>query len=427
VTPPTTAEIGPLRAVENLVPFEYYARLRELGDVVWDDDLNGWIVTSFDLVREITRRDEDIWERTYSLSSSSTHLGMTDAEWEWFIGAGSARASLFMITGRAHAAQHRWWMRAFSSRLLEQWRATLIGPCCREELDRFAGRGRTELVVEYAEPVASRTMAAMLGLPGDDRPWLARLINCFARRGALLARHEFNGAPDPAVQADAFAATHELHAAVLPYVRERRSGEGSDFISMVWREAPELFGDDYDEIDVFAAAMVMWAAGAGSTASGAKNTLYLVLQHPELHDRLRTDVRARRTFVEEAVRLYDLSSWKARYARLDVVLGGVPIKKGEKVLALTGAAHRDERHYTCPHEVDLDRPSPRDHFGFFAGARACPGQGLARLEIEEMLLALLERVPDVRLDPDAAPPQFKGLFRRDWEPLNVVFTPVAAG
>jgi cytochrome P450 len=420
----TSESVRSLTETEGVEPWDFCEHLRERGDIVWDDELSGWLVSSYELVREVGLRDDVDFERVTIPASGRMHLGMTEQEWEWFMGAGSTRASLFMISGPEHAAQHRWWMRALSPRVIEQWRMSLLEPICHEEIDRFAGAGRAELVDDYARRVAARVMAGMLGLPTDDQDWLVALSQSFEARSALMTRHSIDETPDDGLVERALAATQQLYDEMRPFVEERRDGTGDDFISMVWRDARTLFGDDFGEADVFAAVITAWQGGTGSVTRGAGNTLYVLLAHPELRDRLQEDTRSNcAAFVEEALRLYGDRIASSRFARADTTLGGRDIRRGDLVLALNSFADRDERSFRSPDVVDLDRANIRSHLGFFTGARTCPGQGLARVELSAAIAALLERLPDVRLDPDAEPPRFAGLIGRAWAPLNVVFLP----
>ena len=101
------------------------------------------------------------------------------------------------------------------------------------------------------------------------------------------------------------------------------------------------------------------------------------------------------------------------------------MKRGDMAIAINLSANRDPSKYACPAEIDLDRPAPRDHLSFYAGPRSCTGQALARAELEEVTTMVLEQLADLRLDPDAEPPEYRELLMRRWAPLHVRFTPAA--
>jgi cytochrome P450 len=264
-------------------------------------------------------------------------------------------------------------------------------------------------------------MAAVMGLPHDDDAWLARLAELHHTRMELKQRTGQASVPQEIID-EAFEATREIHELLGPYVEERRSGESEDFIGMLWRDAEATFGEDWQDADIYSATMAMWEGGAGSTPPSTANGLYLLMTRPGLQDELRAGgAKAVKNFVEESLRLFGPVYFRPRIAQQDVELGGVTVKRGEQVLTLTVAGSRDESHYACPHAVDLERPAPRDHFSFFIGPRTCPGQGLARVELEEAAAVVLDRLHDLRLDPDAEPPRLTGLMTRRWEPLHALF------
>jgi cytochrome P450 len=213
---------------------------------------------------------------------------------------------------------------------------------------------------------------------------------------------------------------------MLPFVLERQSGKGDDYISMIWRDGEQIWGEQFDVDDVLTAATFVFAAGSETTAAGVANGLYLLLSQPELQERVRGGgERAVKHLVEETLRLVGPVEYRPRRAKRDVTVGHVQIRKGEQVFALTACANRDPAHYERPNEVDIDRRSPRDHFAFFVGPRTCPGQNFARLQMEVVLSAALERLRNLRLDPSGPPPQFAGMLLRRWEPLHALFTGTA--
>jgi cytochrome P450 len=66
---------------------------------------------------------------------------------------------------------------------------------------------------------------------------------------------------------------------------------------------------------------------------------------------------------------------------------------------VVGSANRDERHYGDADRLDL-RLKNDDHLAFGFGEHFCAGSHLALLEARTALNALLDRLPDLRLEPD---------------------------
>src|SRR6202042_2413006 len=155
----------------------------------------------------------------------------------------------------------------------------------------------------------------------------------------------------------------------------KRDGTGDDFISSVWAEADELFGEgkwgDHDIVEIAALAFL---AGSVTTAGTTGSAIYLLLKHPELQQRLRDEPELTPRFIEETMRLHSQISYRPRIAAQDLELAGIQVKKGELVISLQEAVNRDPSHYEHAQEVRLDRSNPLDHFGFWRGPRQCPGR-----------------------------------------------------
>ena len=58
---------------------------------------------------------------------------------------------------------------------------------------------------------------------------------------------------------------------------------------------------------------------------------------------------------------------------------------------------------------------------FGAGQHMCLGMHVARAEMTVAFNALLDRLPNLRLDPDAEPPELIGMYERGATELNVLF------
>lgn len=94
--------------------------------------------------------------------------------------------------------------------------------------------------------------------------------------------------------------------------------------------------------------------------------------------------------VEEIVRWTTPSVYKRRTATRDTVLGGQEIRAGDKVVVWEMSANRDEAIFDAPFEFRIDR-APNNHVGFGHGPHFCLGANLARLEVDVMLNAVLDR------------------------------------
>jgi cytochrome P450 PksS len=79
-----------------------------------------------------------------------------------------------------------------------------------------------------------------------------------------------------------------------------------------------------------------------------------------------------------------------------VELGGVPVKKGQKVMPMLAAANMDPAANEHPEQLDLERRSNR-HLAFGTGIHFCLGHQLARIEAKCALEALFRRWPQLAL------------------------------
>jgi cytochrome P450 len=400
--------------------WSYFDRIRALGEVVRDDELDAWLVTSYEACKEMARGDDIVWRPVFVPNDDRPMSGLDSDTLVEFMGGGGRRV-IFLVEGEQHQRLHRWWMRVFSPNMLASGRAELIRPIVHAQIDRFADKGRAELVSDLASRVPARVIAGLMGLPNDEA-WLEHLLTLVLCRLELIQR-QADTVADPELVARGLAANHELSEILLPIVRARSSGAGNDMISRLWRDAPELFEDDFDELDILGNAKTMFDGGSRTTVYAASNALYLLLTRPGLQEELRSGgATAVERFVEESLRLFGPVVFRPRVALKDVEVGGVLVKKGETAIAIGLLANRDPARYERPDDVDLHRTAPRDHLSFYFGARACTGQALARAELEEIVSVVLERLEDLRLDPDAEPPSYREFLMRSWRPLHVLFT-----
>src|SRR5207249_1246035 len=90
---------------------------------------------------------------------------------------------------------------------------------------------------------------------------------------------------------------------------------------------------------------------------------------------------------------------KPRYVRKDIELGGVRLRKGDRIMVMLAAANMDPRSNAYPERLDLQR-KPNRHIAFGTGIHFCLGHQLARIEGRCALKALFQRWPTLALAID---------------------------
>jgi cytochrome P450 len=85
-----------------------------------------------------------------------------------------------------------------------------------------------------------------------------------------------------------------------------------------------------------------------------------------------------------------------------------------------GSANHDPAVFDRPHDFDIFR-ARKNHLAFASGPHLCLGMHLARMETAVVPEAVLDRLPNLRLDPEAELPPITGLGFRSPRSLPVVF------
>jgi cytochrome P450 len=138
-------------------------------------------------------------------------------------------------------------------------------------------------------------------------------------------------------------------------------------------------------------------AGLDTTIHGIAHALHCFATWPQEWSLLRKEPALLRGAFEEVIRYTSPVQTFFRTTTGAVEIAGTRIPAGEKVLLFLGAANRDPRRWTDPERFDIRRKAV-GHVGFGYGIHQCVGQMVARLEVEVLLGALLERVAGFQLD-----------------------------
>ncbi len=293
---------------------------------------------------------------------------------------------------------------AFRQKTLARWEHDRIEPIANELIDSFAGRGHAELVREFTFPFPTKVIAGLLGLPREDyrqfQRWSIAILN-------ILSKHD-----------EAVVAGQEVKEYLAGILAQRRREPREDLISELAQA--ELDGERLSDEEIFSFLRLLLPAGVETTFRSTGNLLYSLLSRPDQLEAVRADRSLVPQAIEEAVRYETPLLNITRIATRDTVLSGVDIPAGSTVMVMLAGANRDEARYPDPDRFDITRPA-RPHLSWGQGPHICLGMHLARIEMRLALNLLLDRLPNLRLDPDGDDPHIRGQVFRSPTSLPVLF------
>ena len=361
----------------------------EMSDMPHDQARPVFFVYRYDDVLEVLRDGERF---------SSAHIT------EFIMGEVMGRYILVGMDDPGHRRYRALVSTAFRRTALARWEAELIQPVAGELIDRFAGRGRAELVREFTFPYPTKVTAGLLGLPGEDyqqfQRWSAAILSVHSNRDQAIA---------------ASAEVQEYLAGILA---ERRREPCQDLISDLAQA--ELDGERLTAEAIFSFLRLLLPAGVETTYRSTGNLLFCLLSRPGQLDAVRADRCLVPQAVEEALRFETPLLNATRLAVRDTALSGVPIPAGSTLILMLAAANRDQTRWPDPDRFDIFR-DPKVHISFGHGPHICLGLHLARAEMRVALNLLLDRLPDLRLDLDGGDPYIRGQVFRSPTSLPVLF------
>ena len=296
--------------------------------------------------------------------------------------------------------------KAFTQKSLARWEDELVGRVANELIDRFAANGKADLVKQFTFDYPSRIIAGLLGLPEEDYPQ-------FQRWSISLLSWIMN--PERGL-----AASAALVGYYRPILEARRAEPRDDLISLL-AEA-ELDGEKLTDEEIFSFLRLLLPAGVETTYRSLGNLLFALLSDPAQLDAVRADRSLLPQAIEEAVRWNPPLLTITRTSTRDTELGGVQIPQGCSVMPMLGSANRQEDRWDNPDQFDLFRAA-KGNLGWGHGVHVCLGMHLARLEMRTAINLLLDRLPNLRMDPDGGDPHIRGQVFRSPTSLPVLFDP----
>lgn len=385
-TPQELLMLGPIDPVEN--PYYIYRTLRDTAPVGRVG--RSYYIASFELVSQALLDDE-----TFSSKSNSPDypgIGMVFGQ------------TIVGMNGTEHL-KHR-------NLITPALRPKSLGPEFRERahntanrlIDQFADAGRANLVPDFTFLYPLSVFVQILGLPEED-------AGDFHRWGIDLT----HVVADPARGLHGSAC---LAKYLGPVVERKRENPTGDLISRLIEA--EVMGERMTDEEIISFLRLLITGGADTTYHLLGNVLHTLLNDAALLELVTDDRTKLEPLLWESLRWESPVQYVSRQTNRETEIGGITIPDDTPVMALLGAANRDERAFPQPDVFDINRDQGKS-LAFGYGRHYCAGADFGLTEATIGLNTLLDRLHDLRFDPAAPISSIRGVAFRGPSHLKVLY------
>jgi cytochrome P450 len=363
-------------------PYPVYARLRDEEPVSWVPAVQLWLVTRYEDVRLVDVTPEVFTAQTVPSTLNRTMgVNMLGSE-------GPGQQRIRRITEAP-----------FRPRDVEERARGLIPGMAHELIDGFVERGELDLFTAFCDPMSVRALRFLLGL--DEIPWEDLLA---WNQGIMAGLANFEG--DQAKQEPADRASAELGAAV-DGVLDRLEAEPDGSV-LSWMLHHDADGDRMSRDEIVANTKLMLSGGLQEPRDLIALVVWALASHPEQLEQVRADRSLVRPAVEENLRWAGPVGTSTRQTTMPASLAGVDLPEGALIGAVLSSADRDPRRFSDPDRFDIHRREGA-HLAFAIGNHFCLGAWFGRHLARVSTDILLDRLPNLRLDPE------RPVVLRGWE------------
>ncbi|MEA2166851.1 MAG: hypothetical protein QOF76_151 [Solirubrobacteraceae bacterium] len=345
---------------------EVFARIREAGPAVWLPKHRMYAMGRFEDVRAALRDDITFVSGRGVAANPIVNI--------------AGRGTTLFSDGEQHNARRRVLKESLGPKPLRGISARVDREAERV-VDALVGRRGFDAVAEFSSRLPVTVVAELVGL-GDSAERLLRWAAATFDGLGPMNRRGLAGAPT------------SLGMVMRSLTLTRRSVRPGSWGASVFDAR------DRGDISSREARMLIidFVAPALDTTILASTHLLWALAHsPEAWEQIVADPSLIGAAVVENVRIASPIRGFTRYVAADTEVGGVSIPRGSRVAMLYGAANLDETRFPDPERFDIHRRG-NAHLGWGNGPHACAGSGLAKLEMQALLKAMVPRVSRVSVE-----------------------------
>jgi cytochrome P450 len=294
-----------------------------------------------------------------------------------------------------HTRYRRLVSKAFTPRRMASLEAD-IRQLCSSLLDAQVGKSSFDLVQDFGARFPAYVIAALLGVPEEDRDMFRRWID-----------ESFHLDPDSGMSNDVSAAAmmKTLEYANDSMSERERFPRDDMFTDLLNAEIVDEDGElrklTREQSTGF--AILIGSAGTETVARLIGWAGVTLAANPDQRADLAADPELLANAVEELLRYEAPSPVQGRWSTAESEFHGTTIPANSKVIMITGSAGRDDRAFPDADRFDVHRKIDH-HVSFGYGVHFCLGAALARMEGRVALEEVLRRFPEWSVNWDEAVP-----------------------
>ena len=366
------------------------------------------------------RENEPVFRDRNGLAAATTYEAVIDAERnpELFSNAGGIRPDqpalpmMIDMDDPEHLLRRKLVNAGFTRKRLKV-QGDSISSLCDYLIDRVCEQGECDFVKDIAAPLPMAVIGDMLGVLPDERELFLKWSDDMMEGLSSTVSEA-----DMQVTLDAFMAYNEY---TMNKIEQRRAEPTEDLISVLVHA--EVDGQRLSNDDILQETLLILVGGDETTRHTISGGIEQLIRHPEQWELLQNNPDLVPIAIEEMLRWTSPLKNMARTITADTEFHGTQLREGEKMLLMFESANFDEAVFGDPENFNIQR-DPNSHLAFGFGTHFCLGNQLARIELINMIGAVLKRLPDLQLaDSSATLPLRPANFVSGLESMPVTFSP----